>query len=67
MHLSYSDVRALVSDEFELTVSLAKDVLRDSWQGGQMLSISSEYDDLVVTKKLYDEQGHNICMKKFDI
>lgn len=60
-------MRALVSDENELTVNLAKDVLRDSWQGGQILANSTEYDDLVVNKKLYDEQGHNICKQRFDI
>lgn len=64
---SYDDVRSLVSDEYELVVTQMPDVQTYAWEGGKCLAASSDFSDLVVTKRMYDEHGHNICLKKFNI
>jgi len=38
-----------------------------AWQGGKSLASGPDFDDLVVTKKMYEEHGHSICVKKFNI
>jgi len=60
-------VRNLVSDEYEVTINQDNDVLAYPWQGGRLLANSTEFNDLYVSRKAYDEHGHNICKKKFDI
>lgn len=64
----YKDVRSLISDDYELNVVCDSQKYIDyAWQGGKLLAESTEFDELVVTKKSYDEFGHNLCKKKFDI
>ena len=62
------DVRKLISDDYELNVECdAKKYVDYAWHGGKLLANNTDFNDLVVTKKSYDEFGHNLCKKKFDI
>jgi actin-related protein len=54
----------LIPDEFDLNVYSANE-LQYAWCGGKMLAESPDFTNLVVTKKLYEEFGHNICEKHF--
>lgn len=63
----FNDVRSLILDEYELNVQLAENVFDYAWKGGSALANSSEFDQIVVSKKLYEEHGHNICKEKFNI
>ena len=64
----FQDVRSLISDDYELNVACDSQKYAEfGWQGGKLLANSDEFSDLVVTKKAYDEFGHNLCHKKFDI
>lgn len=38
-----------------------------SWEGGKLLAHSPDYDEIVVTREDYEENGHFICEEKFDI
>lgn len=38
-----------------------------SWEGGKLLAHSPDYDEIVVTREDYEENGHCICEEKFDI
>lgn len=38
-----------------------------SWEGGKQLAYSPDYDEIVVTREDYEENGHCICEEKFDI
>ena len=64
---SYNDVRSLLSDEYEINVANIKNTDTYAWHGGKKLATSKDFNDLCVTKKMYDELGHNICKKKFNI
>ena len=65
LNLSYKDVRCLISDDFDLNVYSANET-QYAWYGGQMLVNSVDYNHLLVTRKQYEEFGHNICKQKFD-
>jgi len=60
-------VRSLISDEYELNIKAMQEANTYAWKGGQSLASSSDFDDLIVTKKMYEEHGHSICIKKFNI
>jgi len=60
-------VRSLISDEYELIVKEMPEAQTYAWQGGKSLASGPDFDDLVVTKKMYEEHGHSICVKKFNI
>lgn len=38
-----------------------------SWEGGKMISENDDFEDMVVTREDYEENGHSICEEKFDI
>ena len=57
----------MVSEEFDLNLKLSNEVVSYPWQGGQKLANSNDFEDLVVSKKQYEEHGHNICKSKFNI
>jgi len=64
----YQDVRSLISDDYELNVECDNQkFIEFAWHGGKLLANCPEFNDLVVSKKSYDEFGHNFCKKKFDI
>lgn len=63
----YQDVRAMAPAEYEVNVTLTKNPITYAWEGGALLSKNPEFKKLIVTKKDYDEYGHNICMEKFDV
>lgn len=65
--LRYKDVRSTIPDEYDLNVYSANEAQQYSWYGGQLLSNNqNDYNQYVVTRKQYDEIGHNICKQKFD-
>lgn len=64
----YDDVRCLIPSKYKLNVKAESDCLGCAWQGGKMLAENeTEFKELVVSKKAYDEFGHSVCKKKFDI
>ena len=38
-----------------------------AWEGGKLLADNPDYDEMVVTREEYEENGHFICEEKFDI
>ncbi|XP_067915143.1 actin-related protein 6 [Heterodontus francisci] len=63
----YADVRSLTPSDYDVSVLLPENPITHSWEGGKLLSESSDFMDLVVTKDDYEENGHCICEEKFDI
>jgi len=62
----YKDLRALIPDEYDLNVFSASES-QYAWYGGQLLAESGEYNNIVVTRKAYEEYGHDLCKQKFNI
>jgi actin-related protein len=59
----------MIPEEYELNINLDKQNELDYiWQGGKVLANSSEdTKELLVTRRMYDEHGHGVCKKKFDV
>lgn len=63
----YSDVRALAPTEYRVNVLLPENPITFSWEGGKQLADNPDYDEMIVTRDDYEENGHFICEEKFDI
>ncbi|RNA27435.1 actin-related 6 [Brachionus plicatilis] len=64
----FNDVRCLIPSKYKLNVSTENDCLGCAWQGGKKLAENeTEFNELIVSRKTYEEFGHSICKKKFDI
>jgi actin-related protein len=58
----------MIPDEYDLNVNHEEsDAFSCIWNGGKSLANGKDFNDLVVSKKLYEEYGHSICKKKFDL
>lgn len=38
-----------------------------AWEGGKLLANDPDYEEMVVTRDDYKENGHFVCEEKFDI
>lgn len=50
-----------------MTVFLFSSPVCYSWEGGKLLAHSPDYDEMVVMREDYEENGHIVCEEKFDI
>jgi len=63
----YNDIRALACEDYDVNVSLAKNPITNAWEGGVHCSKNSEMTRFAVTRKDYNEYGHNICSERYDV
>ncbi|CAJ0924391.1 unnamed protein product [Ranitomeya imitator] len=63
----YSEVRKLTPTDYDVSVILPKNPITYSWEGGKLISENDDFEDMVVTREDYEENGHEICEEKFDI
>ncbi|KAK2880640.1 actin-related protein 6 [Channa argus] len=61
------DLRSLVPAHLPVSVLLPANPICYSWEGGKLLAHNPDYDEMVVTREDYEENGHCICEEKFDI
>lgn len=62
-----ADLRSLAPAHFPVSVLLPPNPICYSWEGGKLLAHSPDYDEIVVTREDYEENGHCVCEEKFDI
>ncbi|EMP28331.1 Actin-related protein 6, partial [Chelonia mydas] len=63
----YSEVRCLTPTDYDVSVVLPENPITYSWEGGKLISENDDFEDMVVTREDYEENGHCICEEKFDI
>lgn len=63
----YSEVRKLTPTDYDVSVILPANPITYSWEGGKLISENDDFEDMVVTREDYEENGHVICEEKFDI
>ncbi|CAL8291888.1 unnamed protein product [Boreogadus saida] len=61
------EVRALAPADLPVAVLLPPNPVGYAWEGGKLLADNPDYDEMVVTREEYEENGHFICEEKFDI
>ncbi|KAL6480519.1 hypothetical protein MHYP_G00115520 [Metynnis hypsauchen] len=57
----YKEVRALAPTEFQVSVVLPQNPICYSWEGGKLLAENPDFEEMVVTREDYEENGHYIC------
>ncbi|XP_068452640.1 actin-related protein 6 isoform X1 [Clinocottus analis] len=62
-----AELRSLAPAHLPVAVLQPANPVCYSWEGGRLLALSPDYDELVVTRDDYEENGHFICEEKFDI
>ncbi|XP_013779892.1 actin-related protein 6-like [Limulus polyphemus] len=63
----YSDVRAFAPELYDVSVTLPENPVTFAWHGGSLLSENEEAPKMIVSKKMYEENGMNLCLEKFDV
>ncbi|XP_055048724.2 actin-related protein 6 [Misgurnus anguillicaudatus] len=63
----YKEVRALAPVEYQVRVVLPQNPICYPWEGGKLLAENPDFEEMVVTRDDYDENGHYVCEEKFDI
>ncbi|XP_047658631.1 actin-related protein 6 isoform X1 [Tachysurus fulvidraco] len=63
----YQEVRALAPSEFDVSVIQPQNPICYPWTGGKLLAENPDFEDMVVTREDYEENGHYVCEEKFDI
>uniref|UniRef100_A0A3Q3AGE7 Actin related protein 6 n=1 Tax=Kryptolebias marmoratus TaxID=37003 RepID=A0A3Q3AGE7_KRYMA len=62
-----AELRSLVPAHLPVSVLLPANPVCYSWEGGKLLAHTPDYDEMVVTREDYEENGHLVCEDKFDI
>uniref|UniRef100_A0AAZ3R7Z0 Actin-related protein 6 n=1 Tax=Oncorhynchus tshawytscha TaxID=74940 RepID=A0AAZ3R7Z0_ONCTS len=63
----YKEVRSLTPTDFQVSVLQPPNPISYPWEGGKLLAENPDFDEMVVTREDYEENGHFICEEKFDI
>uniref|UniRef100_A0A671SV48 Actin-related protein 6 n=1 Tax=Sinocyclocheilus anshuiensis TaxID=1608454 RepID=A0A671SV48_9TELE len=63
----YTEVRALAPVEYQVSVVLPQNPICYPWEGGKLLAENPDFEEMVVTREDYEENGHYVCEEKFDI
>lgn len=50
-----------------LNISLVCSPICYPWEGGKLLAENPDFEEMVVTRDDYEENGHYVCEEKFDI
>lgn len=62
-----AELRSLAPAHLPVTVLMPENPITYSWEGGKLLSHNPDYDEMVVTRDDFEENGHCVCEEKFDI
>ncbi|XP_028307095.1 actin-related protein 6 isoform X1 [Gouania willdenowi] len=62
-----AELRSLVPAHLPVSILLPSNPVCYSWEGGKLLAHSPDYEEMVVTREEYEENGHCVCEDKFDI
>uniref|UniRef100_A0AAQ4PG50 Actin-related protein 6 n=2 Tax=Gasterosteus aculeatus aculeatus TaxID=481459 RepID=A0AAQ4PG50_GASAC len=62
-----AELRSLAPAHLPVSVLQPANPICYAWEGGKLLAHSPDYDEVVVTREDYEENGHFICEEKFDI
>ncbi|KAF7224957.1 actin-related protein 6 [Nothobranchius furzeri] len=62
-----AELRSLVPAHLPVSVILPSNPVSYSWEGGKLLAHSPDYEEMVVTREEFEENGHAVCEEKFDI
>lgn len=62
-----AELRSLAPSHLPVSVLLPENPITYCWEGGKLLAHNPDYDEMVVTRDDFEENGHCVCEEKFDI
>lgn len=62
-----AELRSLAPAHLPVSILLPENPITYSWEGGKLLAHNPDYDEMVVTRDDFEENGHCVCEDKFDI
>lgn len=62
-----AELRSLAPAHLPVTILMPENPITYSWEGGKLLANNPDYDEMVVTRDDFEENGHCVCEEKFDI
>lgn len=62
-----AELRSLAPAHLPVSILMPENPITYSWEGGKLLSYNPDYDEMVVTRDDFEENGHCVCEEKFDI
>ncbi|XP_034444772.1 actin-related protein 6 [Hippoglossus hippoglossus] len=62
-----AELRSLAPAHLPVSVLQPANPICYSWEGGKLLAHNPDYDEMVVTREDYEENGHFVCEEKFDL
>uniref|UniRef100_A0A8C6WIY6 Actin related protein 6 n=1 Tax=Neogobius melanostomus TaxID=47308 RepID=A0A8C6WIY6_9GOBI len=60
-------LRSLAPAHLPVSVLMPENPITYPWEGGKLLAHNPDYDEMVVTRDDFEENGHCVCEDKFDI
>jgi len=62
-----TELRTLVLQDFDMNIYETNDPILCGWRGGSKFSLLPNYNKFVVTRAEYEENGNNICRRRFSV
>uniref|UniRef100_A0A8C6WIY4 Actin-related protein 6 n=1 Tax=Neogobius melanostomus TaxID=47308 RepID=A0A8C6WIY4_9GOBI len=62
-----AELRSLAPAHLPVSVLMPENPITYPWEGGKLLAHNPDYDEMVVTRDDFEENGHCVCEDKFDI
>ncbi|CAL1591942.1 unnamed protein product [Knipowitschia caucasica] len=62
-----AELRSLAPAHLPVSILLPDNPITYSWEGGKLLAQNPDYEEMVVTRDDFEENGHCVCEEKFDI
>lgn len=62
-----AELRSLAPAHLPVSILMPENPITYSWEGGKLLAHNPDYDEMVVTRDDFEENGHCVCEEKFDI
>lgn len=62
-----AELRSLAPAHLPVSILMPENPITYPWEGGKLLAHDPDYDEMVVTRDDFEENGHCVCEEKFDI
>lgn len=62
-----AELRSLAPAHIPVSILMPENPITYSWEGGKLLAHNPDYDEMVVTRDDFEENGHCVCEETFDI
>ncbi|XP_020790846.1 actin-related protein 6 isoform X1 [Boleophthalmus pectinirostris] len=62
-----AELRSLAPAHLPVSILMPENPITYPWEGGKLLAQNPDYEEMVVTRDDFEENGHCVCEEKFDV